>query len=370
MIKRPSVRSTKEEILKEFDQLLAENKKLLSQFEQLKKEKETLETKLPKMMEAAKPIKKEAEEMVKEKGRHAQEIATIDHVIEGLQSIRSGFGKAVNDLSAHLVTEALALSELQDRVTEETEQLRLLYDLEVSNETLARLLQDYSEKASSYEQEFQQKQEAFKQEIIEKNAAWQKEQEEHTRMVKERNESTELNFKREEAEYRYNQDHQRTLDNDDFELKLKKLKQELELAEANRNKEWAEREKIIADQETEFNELKERVEKFPKELETAIKETKIKISQQVQQEAQNKADLRAKEVDGEKRIYETKIKSLEEIVKNQVQQFQALSAKLDAILKQSQALAMKAIEGASYASSFESMKEIAMEQAKKVKSEK
>ncbi len=369
MVKRPSARSTKEEILNEFDQLLDENKKLLTQFEQLKKEKDSLEKRVPPKVEAAPPPKKRDAEVSNDKEAAAKKIVTMDHIMEGLQSIRADFGRAVNELSAHLVAEASALAELQDRVTDETEQLKLLYELEVTNETLAQLLQDYSEKANSFEQGAQQKQEAFEQEMIEKDAAWQKEQEEHNRTVKERNESTELNFKREEAEYRYNLDQQRKLDIEDFELKLKKLKQELEIGEANKKKEWAEREKVIADQETEFDELKERVEKFPKELETAIKEAKTKASQAVQREAQIKADLRAKEVDGEKRIYETKIKSLEEIVKNQVQQLQALSAKLDGILKQSQALAMKAIEGASQVSSFESMKEIAMEQAKKVKSE-
>ena len=79
--------------------------------------------------------------------------------------------------------------------------------------------------------------------------------------------------------------------------------------------------------------------------------------------------MRLKEVEGEKQVYETKIKSLEEMVKNQLQQIQTLSSRLDATLKQSQTLAMKAIEGASNVSSFQSVREIAMEQAKKVKSE-
>jgi len=369
MSKRPTSRDTKADILKEYAQLFDEQKKLLSQLEQLKKDKESLEKKVPKEMEISKPEKKEIEEKMKEKEIATPKIATMDQIVEGLQSIRSGFGKAVNETSAQLVTEASTLAALQDRIADETNQLKLLYDLEVTNEILDQLIQEYTEKSTAFEQEAQQKQQAFEFEMLEKNKTWQKEQEEHDRTVKEQNEIAELNFKREEIEYRYNLEQQRKLDNEEFELKLNKLQRELDSFEANKKKEWHEREKIIAEQENEFEALKQRVEKFPKELEAAIKDAKTKASQIVQREAQIKTDLRAKEVEGEKRVYEAKIKSLEEILKNQVQQIQALAAKLDTTLKQSQALAMKAIEGASNVSSFESVKEIAMEQAKKVKSE-
>jgi hypothetical protein len=369
MSKRPTSRDTKADILKEYDQLFDEQKKLLLQLEQLKKDKASLEKKVPKEMETSKPVKKEIEEKMKEKEMATHKIATMDQIVEGLQSIRSGFGKAVNELSAQLVAEASTLAELQDRITDETNQLQLLYDLEVTNEILGQLINEYTEKSTAFEQEAQQKQQAFEIEILKKNKTWLKEQEENDRAVKEQNEIAELNFKREEIEYRYNLEQQRKLDIEEFELKIKSLQRELDTFDVNNKKEWNERERILAEQEQEFEALKERVEKFPGELEAAIKDTKASASQAVQREAQIKIDLRSKEVEGEKRIYEAKIKSLEEILKNQVQQIQVLSAKLDATLKQSQALAMKAIEGASNVSSFQSVKEIAMEQAKKVKSE-
>jgi len=369
MTKRPTSRDTKADILEQYDQLFDEQKRLLSQLEQLKKDKQSLEKRVPKEMEISKSEKKEIEEKMKEKETTTPKIATMDQIVEGLQSIRSGFGKAVNELSAQLVAEASTLASLQDRITDETNQLKLLFDLEVTTETLGQLIQEYAEKSAAFEQEAQQKQEVFEIEILEKNKTWQKEQEEHNRTVKEQREITELNFKREEIEYRYNLEQQRKLDSEEFELQLKKLQRELDSFEANKKKEWHEREKIIADQEHEFEAMKERVEKFPEHLAVAIKDAKAKASQPIQREAQIKMDLRTKEVEGEKRVYETKIKSLEETLKNQVQQIQALFARLEATLKQSQALAMKAIEGASSVSSFQSVKEIAMEQAKKAKGE-
>lgn len=370
MPKRPSARSTKTEILDEFDKLFEENKKLIAQLEQLQKEKETLEKKIPSVQVPPKPAKEEAKKVEKEKRLTISIPETMDNIIENLKSMRSGFGKAINELSAILVTEASMLAEQRDKIKEETEDLKILYDLEITTETLNNLIQEYIEKSKLFENEAQQRQMAFEQQMAEKKKAWQKEQEEHARLIKEHNATTEISFQRDDAEYKYNLELQRKLDDEDFQLKLRNLQKELEKIETEMKKEDAEREKAVAEHEEEFDDLKERVENFPKELETAIKNAKAEGREIALREIKKKADLQVKEVEGEKRVYELKIKSLEDIVKNQIQQIQNLSTKLDATLKQAQALAMKAIEGASHISSFESVKEIALEQAKNVQKTK
>ena len=77
-----------------------------------------------------------------------------------------------------------------------------------------------------------------------------------------------------------------------------------------------------------------------------------------------KADLRIKEIDGEKQNYQLRIQALEQTIETQEARINKLSQQLDAAQKQVQDLAVKAIEGASNRKSFEAMKEIAMEQAK------
>ncbi|MEP0868609.1 hypothetical protein NDA01_02215 [Trichocoleus desertorum AS-A10] len=63
-------------------------------------------------------------------------------------------------------------------------------------------------------------------------------------------------------------------------------------------------------------------------------------------------------MEGNKRNYELRIQSLQET------RIHALSQQLSAALKQVQDLAVKAIEGAANVSSFQAMREIAIEQAK------
>ena len=340
MPKRPSARSTKAEILKEFDELFEENKKLMTHLQQLEQEKKTLEKQAPSVVEELKPAEKEAKEHVNRKEIDISTMDTMDKIIDNLKTIRSGFGKAVNELSAKLVSEASNLEELLKKVDDETQQLKTLYDLELTGDTLNELIQQYIENSNIFEKEAKQQQEAFEQEMTEKKDAWQKEQNEHIQLIKERNGKTELDFQRDEAEYKYDLELQRKLENDEFQLKLKKLQKELDKSETDKKKEWAERETTIAEQEKEYNDLKKRVENFPKELEATIKDAKTKASQMARIETQKKADLRAKEVEGEKRTYELRIKSLEDIFKNQVQQIQTLSNKLDATLKQAQALGL------------------------------
>jgi len=369
MVKRPSSRDTKAEILKEYDQLFEQNKELTAQLEQLQRDIKVLEKRVPPVMETVTPFEKKVDHTKEQKEIVISKPSMMDNIVENLTLIRSDFGKAVNDLSAKLVAEASTLAALQNKVKEEIHELEALYDLKVSNETLNSLIQQYTKKLEMFEKEIRQRQEAFEQEIVEKKNTWKKEQDEYAQTVKERNEWTEINFQRDEAEYKYNLELQRKLENEDFQMKLKKLKRELDSFEEEKKKEWDERENTIAERENEFNDLKQKVDKFPKELETAINDAKVKAAEIARSETQKKSDLHAKEIEGINRVYELKIKSLEEIVKQQNMQIQNLATKLDATLKQAQALAIKAIEGASNISSFQSVKEIAMEQAKKVKSE-
>jgi CRISPR/Cas system-associated endonuclease Cas1 len=99
-------------------------------------------------------------------------------------------------------------------------------------------------------------------------------------------------------------------------------------------------------------------------LEAAIKKAKEEGKGIAHHQAKIKADLYAKDMEVQKRLHEQKIQSLEETIRNQEARIQSLSKQLDFALKQVQDLAVKAIEGASNASSFQSLKEITLEQAK------
>jgi hypothetical protein len=353
MTERPGVKNTKTEILEAYDQLLQEKEQLAARIEQLSRAQVT----------------GTGGESISPPARVTERPAvpsTLDGIIETLSVLRPGFGDAVSELSAKLIAEASKLAELRGNVEEEMEQLASLHGLQVTDATLDHLMQEYLEKSRTFEIELTQRQETFAQEMTEKRALWQKEQEEHSRFIKERDEAIEKADQREATEYTYDLELRRKGDHDQYEQQQAQLQKTLADFEETKKKEWAEREKRIAEQEKELRALQAQVEKFPKELEIAVKKARDEGTAVARRQTKIKTDLRAKEVEGERRVYELKIQSLEEVIKTQQQQLNSLSAQLDAAVKQVQELAVKAIEGASSTGSLQAVREIALEQAKNV----
>ncbi|NEQ98126.1 MAG: hypothetical protein F6K30_15645 [Cyanothece sp. SIO2G6] len=356
--KRPSQRNTKSEILSAFDNLLSQKKDLERQL------------KSANQAATAPPIHPERngyapvvtiEAPTQPTPLNAQ---SIEAIIDGLSQLQSGFGGAVSDLSEKLVQEATQLEQIQATVTKEAEQLTTLHNLEFADTSLEELLQQYEENAKTFDTELAERQETVDQEITQAQKAWTKEQEEYYRTAEERNENQVKTQRRDTEEYNYVLTRDRKLSDETYAQQQQRLYQELEELRQIQAKQWAEREKAIAEQETEFTELKTKVEVQPEERKAAIKRAKEEGKGIANAQAKVKADLAAKEVQGQTRAYDLQIQSLQENIQTQDARLQTLSKQLDAALKQVQDLAVKAIEGASNASSFQAVKEIAIEQAK------
>jgi hypothetical protein len=271
----------------------------------------------------------------------------------------------VSNLSEQLIGEATTLEDLQSSVDETLEQLAELHDLEtVEEETLGELIEEYQESYKNFDQEFNQQKETLETELQDLRKSWQKEQENHKLEIKERDENYKQSYQRDEEEYRYNLNLERTLEREEYEQEKRALYQELAEIRQAQGQQWLTREETIAQQEKAQATAKAAVEAFERELEAKIKQGTDEGKGIGFYQAKVKADLRSKEVEGEKRNFELKIASLNQNIQNQEARIQALTKQLDAALKQVQDLAVKAIEGSSNRSSFEAMKEIAIEQAK------
>jgi hypothetical protein len=351
--------------LKEFDQLFEEHQNLLTQFTQLQKEKAVLE-KTVRQLKESHPGAEKTPIIPSDPETKLLTIANLDQLSTHLKALGASFGNAVSELSTQLVAEVSQFAVLCQQVTEETRQLEQLHDLKVTDATLDSLLQEYTEKSQSFMLATQQRNEAFQLTWQEKQQAWQKEAAEHTQTVNERNEATKQAWQRDEIEYKYNLESLRKLDQDSYQQHLKNLQKELQKIEAEPTQIRAEREQALAAREQEYQTLSARVEGFPDELETAVQKAKQEARAIVLRQVKMKKDLRAKVEEGEQRVAQLKIKALEEMLEKQGQQIQNLAAKLEATVKQAQAIAIKAIEGASNVTSYQAVREIALEQAKNI----
>lgn len=357
MNKRVTSKNTKAEILDAFEELKKEKSTLEREIKQLK---QTMTDKVAKIVTP--PVKSSNNNTT---SSHQNNFQNILQVIQNLKTLQLGFGSAVSNLSEQLITEASSLEEIQELLAEEKQQLEELHGLNsVEENTLEELLQSYEENSKIFAEELSQEKETIEKQIDDLKKAWRKEQENCTRQVKERNENSQKNQQREGEEYQYNRELERNLNEEEYEQNKQNLERELQESLEAEEKQWQEREETIAKKEKEYAEAKEKVESFEYQLEENIKNGKQQGQNIGNYQARIKADLRAKEVEGQKQNYQLQIESLEHTIVNQQAKIASLSEQLDAALKQVQDLAVKAIEGNSNRNSFQAMKEIALEQAK------
>jgi predicted nucleic acid-binding Zn-ribbon protein len=371
MAKQFNAKSTKNEILDAYNDLASDNTSLAKQInalnkelDNLRKEKNSLETAIKKT--DSKETNKEANKnTTSEEKPHTSNLNyTIATIINELKQLRPGFSKAVSELSDKLTSEATTLEQLRKTSTSEQERLKTLYQIETIEGTLEQLITSYQEKSKAYSQELKEKQIVFQEEMLNKRTTWNKEQEEHTTQIKERDANNKKSQDRDQTEYTYSLTQARNLEKDTYEQQKKSLEKELQDLKEVKEKEWFKREETISNEEKQYEEAKTKVEEFPKELEAAIKKAKQEGSGIAYHQAKVKSDLVAKEVEGKKRVYELKIQALEETIAKQAAQVASLSSQLTTVLKQGQELAIKAIEGAANESTFQAVREIAIEQAK------
>ncbi|MEI6207176.1 MAG: hypothetical protein WCP20_10360, partial [Desulfuromonadales bacterium] len=111
------------------------------------------------------------------------------------------------------------------------------------------------------------------------------------------------------------------------------------------DREFAEREQAIARQEQELADLRARVAAYPKELDTTVAREVKQAVDKVQTEAKFKLELLNKEFEGERNVFESKIASLESLVKDQAARISNLGEQVEKSYVQVQAIAVKAVEG-------------------------
>lgn len=346
MTPKPTDRNTKAEILAAYQELAKEKASLESQIKQLEK--------LPsKSTEPPSKISQKSEQQ------------QMEDTIALLMKLQLGFGSSVSALSDKLTLEAAKLEALRERVDEEMAQLVQLHHLsEVEDNTLNRLIDEYERSHTEFEEEFLSRQTELEKEFEQAKQAWLKECSVHHLQIRERNETYQKNSKREIERYQYELERERTLEERQYAQIQEERDRELEETQQQQRKVWQEREKAIADREQQFTQCQQKVEEHPKELEATVKRGKDNGRNIAYYQAKVKADLKHKEVEGQKQFYEVRLSSLEESIRARETRIQVLTKQLESALKQVQDLAVKAIEGSANAKSLQAVKDIALEQAK------
>lgn len=203
VVKKPTDKNTKVEILQAYEELTKEKAALKSELDQVAKENQSGTKEQPKL----------------EQKTAINQLFTVqqkmNNTIESLAKIQLGFGSAANELSEQLTIKASKLEEIRRTLEEEIQQLAQLHNLEISDDILDTLIQAYEDNTKAYQEEYSQRSEVLFQEILEQRNTWGKEQEEQQRAIKEQNENSNKTRQRDASEYKYNLELQRQLGSDE-----------------------------------------------------------------------------------------------------------------------------------------------------------
>ena len=321
-----ATKDSKEQIFKAFEQIITERKRIDSK------------------------IATKEEEAEKEKNKQILEVAstyTVDTIVKGLADLQLDFGNIVNGLSEKLTQETDKLDELKIAIAVETQQLQKLQQIRVVADALHVRTQEHQERLKDLDQKTTEQRESIEKDQTEKRKIWTKEQADFEINFQERNELLIKERERQESDFQYELERQRKIETDEYEQLKRHQERELREKNQEKDKQWAEREKILQDNQPLLEEYQQKVEGFPTELEEAIKKAKEEAIKDVHHDAKVKSELLEKEWESIKQSYEFKIQSLEANINKQSEQIAQLYAQLQETLKQSQSLAMRAFDSSS-----------------------
>lgn len=287
------------------------------------------------------------EEVERERNKQILEVAsqyTVDSIVKGLADLQLEFGSVITSLALKITTETSKLDELKQGIATEAQHLQELQRIRVVADALHLLTQEHQEKLRVLEQTATQERETLEKQMTEARRHWQQEQEEHDILIHEQSELLTEERQRQEEDYQYEIEQTRKIETDDYEELRKRIERELQEATQEKEKQWAERDRILTMNQPLLQEYQQKAATFTTELEEAIKKAREEGIREVNQDAKVKADLLEKEWEASQQSYELKIQSLEAKIQKQAEQVTELAAQLQAAMQQAQGLAMQAFQ--------------------------
>jgi len=311
---------------------------------------DALQTILAEQRSLSSRVATRAEEAEQERNRSVLEAVsqyTADAIVRGLADLQLDFGTTISELANGLTRETTKLEDLKRAIAVETKNLQDLQRTRVVADALYLLTQEHQETLGQLDQQANRDREALDREKTAIRKDWQQEQEEFDSNANDNRELLSQLRQRQEADYQYDSNRARQLARDDYDQTKRQIEREIQETIAAKEKDWAERERLLAADQGLLEEYQQKVSSFPNELEAAIKKAREEGIRDANQDAKVKADLLEKEWESTRQGYEIQIQSLEMKIQKQTEQIMEISTQLQTALRQAQELAMRAFDSSS-----------------------
>ena len=329
-----STKNTKNEILAAYDELLQKTQESKTEEPKKVQEKQIQET-IVKNIAAS----------------------SYDGIVNNLSNMKIELSSSLDKPGDKFVYEFKKFEELQQAIQIEKKTLEDLYQLSATTDSLSVMLLAQREKKQQYEEEMSSLKSKFEEDMAQTRLQWKKQQEETNEKLKEDADTLKKNRLRDEEDYQYTQKLTRKKETDLYEEKKSKLEKDLADKKSSFEKEFAEREAKIKMGESELAELKTKNEAFPAEMEKAITTAIKNATEKLKVENGFEKELTAKQTEGEMKLKEQTILTLQSKIKDLELTIKELTSKAVTAEASVKDIAMKAIESSAKIQIVEKNKE-------------
>ncbi len=280
-----------------------------------------------------------------------------------LHSLKISINKELSALSDKIEAEAEKYKNLNQAINLKQIELEEIYGIEKEAAKLAAILEAQNQTKEDFEIEMAEKRERqvneltgkrnqLEKQIAETKTIWEKEKSEYLETFTEEKSKDEKDRIRENEEYEYQLKRTRELELNKFadekeqiEKEIIQKKNEFEQFQQTKSIELDDREKVIVEREKVMDELQEKVDAFPAQLEKAVSSAEKQTGKILSERFSQNEALLLKGFEGEKNVLETRIIALESLVKDQAKQIDKLNNQQEKAYKQVQDIASKAVAG-------------------------
>ena len=324
-----SPNSTKKEILDAYHELVQQLDERASQELRPEKEKET--------------------RRVQEAVSVAEEIAAA-RIGETVAGLKNQINTALADIALRLDEQVSGYRRVKEAIDAKEKELAEIFEIERGAHSLAALLEAQRQKRETFEQQMAARKEELERELATSRAAWAQELADGKAQAREQQEQAEKSRRREQEEYDYalkrDREQKTNALRDEIsglERELAQKKEEFEKKVQSKEGELKERETAMAQAEKRLVGLEVQVEKFPKELDDAVKKAVKETTERLAAEAARNEELLRKTYEGEKNVLTARIEALTQSATEQKKQIEQLGSQLEKAYGKVQDIAVQAV---------------------------
>jgi len=269
---------------------------------------------------------------------------TVDNIVNDMASLQLSFGNVIGELAGTLTSESEKLEELKKAIAVEREHLERLKQVRLVADALYILEREYELKKANLAADTAQNKAAIEREISVTKQEWESKWAKFSTEVKEATASLIYKRELEVADYQYELERQRTIEQDEYETDKRLQEIAISELETTKNKDWSERETYLLEHKSEFVHHQEAIASFETKLSEEYNKARGKAIKEAEGRYRVAADLQEREWSASQQGYELKIASLTVVVERQTEQIAEISTQLQEANIQAQNLAMQAFQ--------------------------